>query len=144
MVPLYPVTKQVGGLQVVPRTNNDETQEYLTEKYGHMIYEDWLELPKDDKFIGTGKLLTVDPGCLILWDSRTIHGGYVGKGPLPDEERLLRLSMTVCHAPFSSWDRQAQPDMLQKRMEAVFKGGTTTHWPFEFHQNSFRDSCKKE
>ena len=84
-----------------------------------MIYGDWLELPKEDKFIGTGKLLTVDPGCLILWDSRTIHGGYVGKGPLPEEERLLRLSMTVCHAPFSSWDRQAQPDMLKKRLEAV-------------------------
>ena len=109
----------MGGLQVVPRTNNDETQKYLSEKYEHMIYGDWLELPKEDKFIGTGKLLTVDPGCLILWDSRTIHGGYVGKGPLPGEERLLRLSMTVCHAPFSSWDRQAQPDMLKKRLEAV-------------------------
>ena len=134
----------MGGLQVVPRTNNDETQKYLSEKYERMIYGDWLELPKEDKFIGTGKLLTVDPGCLILWDSRTIHGGYVGKGPLPDEERLLRLSMTVCHAPFSSWDRQAQPDLLKSRMETVFEGGTTTHWPFEFHQNNFRDSCRKE
>merc|ERR1712156_407267 len=105
MVPLYPVT------------NNDETQEYLTEKYGHMIYEDWLELPKDDKFIGTGKLLTVDPGCLILWDSRTIHGGYVGKGPLPEEDRLYRLSMTVCMTPFTKWDREKYPNLLQKRME---------------------------
>ena len=104
MVPLYPVTKQVGGLQVVPRSNTDENQEYLANAYKRIAGSDFLELPHKDKFIGTGRLLLCEPGSLILWDSRTIHGGYVGKGPYPEADRLWRLSMTVTQTPLSKWD----------------------------------------
>jgi hypothetical protein len=37
---------------------------------------------------------------MILWDSRTIHGGHVGSGLSLEEEKnyqdLARLSYTVC------------------------------------------------
>ena len=82
------------------------------ERYNIFSDDDWLELERNDELIGTGKLLTVDPGCLILWDSRTIHGGYVGVGPLPEEDRLNRLSMTVCMTPFTKWDREKHPNLL--------------------------------
>ena len=134
MIPLYPVTKEVGGLQVVPKTNTDANQEALVKRYGET--GDWLELRQDDELIGTGQLLIADPGDLILWDSRTIHGGYIGKGPLPKEDRLLRLSMTVTMTPFSKWDKEKNANLLEKRMWAVNKGCTTTHWPFEYNSHS--------
>ena len=83
MIPLYPVTKQVGGLQVVPKSNTDEVQTHLKTAYPFASNGDFVQLNPNDKYIGTGKLLIVEPGSLILWDSRTIHGGYVGKGPYP-------------------------------------------------------------
>jgi len=131
MIPLYPVNKQCGGLQVVPKSNNDECQDYLRENYGG--YSDWVELDDSDKYIGTGKLLIVEPGSLILWDSRTIHGGYVGKGPFTENERLSRLSVTVTMTPISKWDKEKNPNLLIKRMGAVEKGCTTSHWPHEFY-----------
>ena len=118
----------------MPRTNTDESQAALVERYG--VTGDWLELDDNDVLIGTGKLLIADPGDLILWDSRTIHGGYIGKGPLPDEDRLLRLSMTVTMCPFEKWDKTRVPNLLEKRMWAVAKGATTTHWPYEFETHS--------
>lgn len=84
----------------------------------------------------------MDPGCLILWDSRTIHGGYVGKGPLPEEDRLYRLSMTVCMTPFTKWDREKYPNLLQNRLKAVIHGNTTNHWPYEFASNQMPDNGK--
>ena len=134
MIPLYPVTKEVGGLQVVPRTNTDENQEALVKRYGNT--GDWLELSPNDELIGTGKLLIADPGDLILWDSRTIHGGCIGQGPLPEEDRLLRLSMTVTMCPFEKWDKEKIPNLLEKRMWAVDKGCTTTHWPISYESHS--------
>ena len=87
----------------------------------------------DDKFIGTGKLLLAEPGSLILWDSRTIHGGYVGKGPFPEEDRLMRLSFTVTMTPFSKWDQTKHPNLLKDRIGAVQNGIATNMWPHEFH-----------
>ena len=56
---------------------------------------------------GHGKLVKASGGDLILWDSRTVHGGLVGTGP-PEEMstadventiELVRLSLPVCMAP---------------------------------------------
>ena len=105
MIPLYPVTKEVGGLQVVPRSHTDAVQKELAEQY-HDNTSGWLQLDVDDKRLSTGKLLLAEPGSLILWDSRAVHGGYIGRGPLPATDRLMRLSMTVAMVPLSTWDDQ--------------------------------------
>ena len=41
---------------------------------------DWCPLNALDPLYHDAILLTADPGDLILWDSRTIHGGRVGTG----------------------------------------------------------------
>jgi len=100
MVPLCPVNQQSGGLQVVPDTNTDSTQQYLADQYP-MVRGDWLQLHPKDRFMGKGNLLLANPGDLILWDSRTIHGGLVGTGENFPNNDFARLSLTVCMAPTS-------------------------------------------
>lgn len=60
MVPLVDVRSDgVGGLQVVPSTNNDTVQDELASRYKVTGYNnsDWLELYPNDPYIGKGKLL---------------------------------------------------------------------------------------
>lgn len=52
MIPLYPVTKQVGGLQVVPKSNTEESQEYLSNRYGYRANGDFLQINSGDKNFG--------------------------------------------------------------------------------------------
>jgi len=136
MIPLLPVTTESGGLQVIPDTNNDEGQNYIKTNYPRAAngFSDWCEFKSNDKYIGTGILLEADPGDLILWDSRTFHGGLVGTGPKnvkDDTPELVRLSLTVCMAPSS----KATPRVLDQRRLAVKNGWTLTHWPYEFNRN---------
>jgi len=137
MIPLLPVTEESGGLQVVPDTNTDEVQEYLRDNYPGTKSGlfDWCELRHNDKYIGTGKFLLANPGDLILWDSRTIHGGHVGTGKEKDNNtnpELTRLSLTVCMSPLS----KATPQVLEKRRLAFKNGWTLTHWPYEFNRHT--------
>jgi ectoine hydroxylase-related dioxygenase (phytanoyl-CoA dioxygenase family) len=46
-------------------------------------------------------LIEADPGDLILWDSRTVHGGVVGPGDPNNTDELARLSFTICMTPRS-------------------------------------------
>merc|ERR1712216_461644 len=83
MIPLYPADRDIGGLQVVP--NSPECR-LMWEQDMRQLYpqvsqrtSDWLELHDADPRMGTGQFVKADPGDLILWDSRTIPGGYVGQ-----------------------------------------------------------------
>jgi len=57
--------------------------EILKEKY-HLAddWGDWIELNNKDhkEYQKRATLIKADPGDLILWYSRTIHGGWVGTG----------------------------------------------------------------
>jgi len=46
MVPLYDVTAETGGLEVIPDTNNEDMQSYLKQKYPNAAYynDDWVRL----------------------------------------------------------------------------------------------------
>ena len=131
MVPLYDVD-EVGGLMVVPDTNNDDTQKELSDTYHPLYGGDFLELPSSDPNIGKGVLIKCNAGDLILWDSRTIHGGLIIN---PTEEfkaqhkdHLVRLSLTVSMMPKSS----ATEEVLKKRRMAFEKRIGLTHWANEF------------
>ena len=82
MIPLYDVTTETGGLQVIPDTNTDEIQHYLQKHYPKAAESksDWLKLRKKDSLQGMGTLVECKAGDMILWDSRTIHGGLIGTG----------------------------------------------------------------
>lgn len=129
MVPLLPVTERSGGLQVVPDSHLDESKEAFKLKHPHMRSSgDWC--PCDDQDLREKALLLfAEPGDLILWDSRTVHGGLVGKGNYQQDEpvELARLSVPVAMTP-RKW---ASALVQQRRREGFEKGGTFNHCPHE-------------
>lgn len=106
MIPLVDVRADgVGGLQVVPRTNNLATQLELAERYPSTKHSrsDWLELRYNDPYIGKGQLLECRAGDMLLFDSRSIHGGKIQEPSQAFKEeyegKLVRLAMTVTMVP---------------------------------------------
>eukprot|EP00301_Raphidiophrys_heterophryoidea_P022629 c6746_g1_i2.p3 GENE.c6746_g1_i2~~c6746_g1_i2.p3 ORF type:complete len:101 (-),score=22.59 c6746_g1_i2:166-468(-) len=77
---------------------------------------------------------------MILWDSRTLHGGKVGDGQVDQEVKdrvdFARLVLTVCMTPKSKATRR----VLHQREEAFKRGITLTHWPHEFVPQGFGNS----
>merc|ERR1719390_131282 len=79
MMPLMDVTEATGGLEVVPGSHNAAAKAAYKEMYPDMARRgDWCPLDQDDPLQGQGVLLVASAGDLILWDSRTVHGGVVG------------------------------------------------------------------
>ena len=56
MVPLYPVTAGIGGLEVVPGSNTDEGQETLRKENSNaqMYMDDWVVMSSRSSFRGKG------------------------------------------------------------------------------------------
>ena len=79
MVPLRPVTHGTGGLAVLPGSHTATSQAALRKRNPHLEHcGDFcmVRLPPRPKPV----LVLAGPGDLILWDSRTVHGGMVGEG----------------------------------------------------------------
>ena len=81
--------------------------------------------------MGTGQLIECEAGDLILWDSRTVHGGKICS---PSEEfqnthqnDFVRLSLTVTMLPRSS----ASEEVLEQRKIAFMNRTGHTHWANE-------------
>ncbi len=99
MVPLCDVTEESGGLAVVPGSHLDESI-----KSRHRFWDgrgDFCVLFGSDPVQRKKVLVRAEAGDLILWDSRTVHGGLVGTGAFPrnGEAKLARLTQTVCMIP---------------------------------------------
>mmetsp|Transcript_133771 Transcript_133771/g.333873 ORF Transcript_133771/g.333873 Transcript_133771/m.333873 type:complete len:431 (-) Transcript_133771:9-1301(-) len=144
MVPLRPVTKRVGGLCVAPGTHGENVQDRLRQLFPHTVSDDWLPLERkfpDEELTLCGELVEAAPGDLILWDSRALHGGYVGPGDKDASEaegpELARLSLAVCMVPAAG----ASAKDLERRVTAVEKGHTMTHWPLGFKKQAGKDSA---
>ena len=110
---------------------------------------DWCPLRSPAREAPTAVLLMARAGDLILWDSRTLHGGRVGQrarvsGTIFRESTtddstlapqsipsvptdLARLAATVCMTPKAL----ASPGVLRAREKGYQKGCTFTHWPHE-------------
>eukprot|EP00008_Paramoeba_atlantica_P006572 CAMPEP_0201476972 /NCGR_PEP_ID=MMETSP0151_2-20130828/2102_1 /ASSEMBLY_ACC=CAM_ASM_000257 /TAXON_ID=200890 /ORGANISM="Paramoeba atlantica, Strain 621/1 / CCAP 1560/9" /LENGTH=311 /DNA_ID=CAMNT_0047857549 /DNA_START=67 /DNA_END=1002 /DNA_ORIENTATION=+ len=144
MLPLYNVTKEIGGLEVVPKSHL-ATPEFAS-RYPHIsMYGNFVPLPKSHpaRQKGKAKLLLAQAGDLILWESRTIHGGLVGtastKNPPKDVElpRLARLTPTVCMLP----RKRASAATLTQRLQGFEMGQGFNHNPAEANVTAFpRDS----
>ena len=136
MMPLFDVTPEIGGLEVVPRTHTKESLEFFKERYKARFgrfADNFIPLPRDDPRQDTGHLVLSHAGDLILWDSRTIHGGRVGSAdtlhPPPSLSPCLlaRLAVTVCMVP----RKRASESVLKRRREGFQKGFGYNHMPWE-------------
>ena len=81
MLPLYPVTPEVGGTVLVPMSHLQ--QENMLRLYPHWARtdRDFCVLdkgPDKDPSQGKAVLIPLEPGDLLLWDSRLAHAGSVG------------------------------------------------------------------
>eukprot|EP00756_Hemistasia_phaeocysticola_P039593 Hpha_TRINITY_DN16823_c0_g1::TRINITY_DN16823_c0_g1_i1::g.150306::m.150306 len=130
MMPLIDVTDKSGGLEVVPRSHLEEAKKVYKQNYPDR--GDWCPLSGDDPMQGKGVLLCCGAGDLILWDSRTVHGGVVGTG-FEDGERgegetkLARLSVTVAMTP-----RQRASEEVQRLRRVGFAASESfNHCPHE-------------
>ena len=80
MIPLVDVKADgIGGLQVLPQTNNAAAQAELIQRYPWVKKNksDWVELKHNDPLVGRCMLVECKAGDLILFDSRTVHGGKI-------------------------------------------------------------------
>jgi len=138
MVALYDVTNETGGLEVVPMSNLPQNQQSLREECPHFkTAGDFCMINFTNPVVTERKLLLAKAGDLILWDSRTIHGGLVGTGKdrdgVPEETRVARMSMTVCMVP----KERASEEVLRARREGFVKGYGFTHWPDEVNITNY-------
>lgn len=87
-------------------------------------------------------VVKLDAGELLLWDSRLIHANDPGKPKQdPTASRLRRACVYVCMTPaMLAGSPEERKSLIEKRLEAVRLGQTTTHWPhkFQLHSLSFR------
>jgi len=130
MVPLIDVSKEVGGLCVCPGSHTAKSHEILKKKYPHMKMKgDWCPLNSGCECAKDSILLLAKAGDLLLWDSRTIHGGKVGLGQRKEKsmKTLARLAVTVSMVAKS----RASKKVLQLRRRGFRKGHTFNHTPHE-------------
>jgi ectoine hydroxylase-related dioxygenase (phytanoyl-CoA dioxygenase family) len=135
MLPLYDVTDTTGGLEVVPKSHLVKEKELLLAKCGGDAMRalgDFVKFPPGYYAPGDSVLLTAKAGDLILWDSRTAHGGKVGSGRHPNDGEaesmeLARLSLPICMTPRTF----ASDAVLRARRLMFEEGKTTNHWPHE-------------
>ncbi len=123
MVPLIDVTESSGGLAVVPGSHRDSAL-WKRHRWGG---GDFCVMNDSDPVQQRRQLVLARAGDLVLWDSRTVHGGHVGTQAVAETAGLVRLTQTVCMLP----RKTATEQVLAWRRNAFLKGMGTTHWPNE-------------
>jgi len=132
MVPLLPVTRQIGGLEVVPLSHLEQAKTETKRRHpGWRGGGDWCVVDESDPMQQCAELLLAEAGDLILWDSRTVHGGWVGAGS-GEITDLARLSCAVAMSPRVL----ASDEVRQKRREGQARGDAFNHCPHEAGSSS--------
>ena len=125
MLPLYAVEPETGGTVVVPKSHEKQGCLLARNSKWTTLDRDYCVLSEDDPLQGQEVLVPLQPGDLLLWDSRLVHAGRVGLGKEVDE--LSRASLCVCMGP----RERATKEVLKKRKEAIIQGWSFSHWPWE-------------
>ncbi len=138
LVNLLPTSTATGSTVLLPRSHLEFPR--LAERYADSPRmrsgEDFISLGADDPLIDAAAppplCAHLEPGDLLLWDSRTVHCSTPGvldaRAPPPPSNRLLRAVAFVCMTPRN----RASEAVLRSRKEALMNGVTTTHWPHHY------------
>ena len=97
-----------------------------SSKNWNLIDETFLDKIKNCK-----KVLSVNPGDLVIWDSRTFHQNRYGKPN--SEERLVQY---LCYLP--KIHIKNTKSQIEKRKKYFEELRTTSHWPYPLKVNSLQ------
>lgn len=95
-------------------------------KNWNLIDAEYLEKIADKKI-----KVKVNPGDLVLWDSRTFHQNSYGKPG--SEERIVQY---VCYLP--KFNPKNTKSICEKRKKYFEERRTTSHWPYPLKVNSLQ------
>lgn len=140
LVNLLPVTEGTGGNVLVAHSHEhfpdhyiNDTSYFYKERMTEVGTDDWLEVDANDDVVLQARHVIsclLQPGDVLLWDSRTVHCSYPGK---PDKKvpecceeahGLIRAGVMVSMMPKDQIDSY----VLDERVEAVHRSRTLTHW----------------
>ena len=144
MVNLLTATSSTGGNVMVAKSHLHFPDNYTEDGHGCSSFyrarlhelegDDWLEIdPNDKTILQPDRIVSAElrAGDMILWDSRTVHCSYPGKGSIPPSDKsdfsdsgLIRAAVAVCMMPRST----IAADVEQERIQAVNNSRTLTHW----------------
>ncbi len=159
LVNLLPVSPDVGGNVVVVGSHILFPNHYLEQDHenkGGLFYQkrikelngdDWLEIDPNDELLRSKRVITclLDPGDVLIWDSRTVHCSYREKMSkvldrsttttikhtitnksthFDSQHGLVRAAALVNMIPRS----QVTHKVSKERIRAVSKFRTLTHW----------------
>lgn len=131
LVNLLPMSSEIGGNVLVPGSHKDHPN--IPTKYGKRLERigkeiDHFRYPSNDPLVSGSVTVHLEPGDLLLWDSRTIHCSGPGEGPLDPTPRLLRAVSLVCMMPRN----RTTPQVLEQRKGAPAGLLSTTNWTDRF------------
>ena len=130
---LTKVTEFTGGNVMVPKSH--KRFERIPEEYKERLSRihpsiDHFRFPKDDPLLSDTRPIValMEPGDLMIWDSRTIHCSSHGIDRPPNPDDLLRVGSLICMMPKSKSNER----VIEQRKEAVLNRTSTTNWSDRF------------
>ena len=126
------LTKNSERTIVLYETSHLLHEEYFKEKNitgsknWNLIDKTYLEKIKHAK-----RVLNVNPGDLVIWDSRTFHQNQYGKSNT--EERIVQY---LCYLP--KYHKKNTKSQILKRRKYFQELRTTSHWPCPLNVNSLQ------
>ncbi|GCA62811.1 phytanoyl-CoA dioxygenase [Kipferlia bialata] len=137
MVQLCDSSARVGGLQVVEGSHLENMAIRDKNPQWKASSSDWCETREGDPLNDRAHLVLANKGDMILWDSRTVHGGVVGDvGSACSDTGLARMVGCVCMLP----RERCTSDVLARRLAGFKKGVTCNHWADEYHASGYASS----
>lgn len=130
---LMEVTRYTGGNVMIPKSH--KRFELIPEHYEERLSRihpsiDHFRFPKDDPLLSDTQPIValMEPGDLMIWDSRTIHCSSHGIERPPNSDDLLRVGSLICMMPKS----KSNTKVIEQRKEAVVNRTSTTNWSDRF------------
>ena len=128
----------------VSLTNNEERTLIVYEK-SHLLHEkyfkernishskNWnlIDIDYLNNIEYSKKILKVNAGDLVIWDSRTFHQNRYGKSNI--EERLVQY---LCYLPKNV--KNNNKNQQNKRLKYFITRRTTSHWPYPLNVNGLQ------
>ena len=133
LVNLLPTSAETGGNVVIPGSHRlFEQIPSLYEPRLNRIHEsiDHFRFPKNDPRLEEMQPISchMEPGDLMLWDSRTVHCSHPGSGAGMDVSKLQRAASLICMMPRS----KSNAKVIERRKKALQDGTSTTNWSDRF------------